>query len=95
MKEFKFENGWDYYSFTICSCYLSALINNDPSGLEDEEIVLFDEWYSDAIRLVHGTTSHHWDCDADNSYFGRDEVSGLMADAVDVRLIFKKDKENE
>ncbi len=90
MKEFKFENGWDYYPFTIASYYLSYLINDDPSGLEASEIRDFNEWYDETIRLAHGTTSYHWDCDND-SYFGRDEVSGLHATVVDVRLIFKKD----
>ena len=90
MEKFEFKNGWDYYEFKIASYYLSALINDDMSGLQASEIADFISWYDDAIRLVLGTVSHHWDCDND-SYFGMDEVSGLMADVVDIRLVFKKD----
>ena len=86
---FDFRNGWDYYEFTICSHYLSALINSDSLGLTDEEDKEFTQWENDAIRLVIDAQTFHWDCDND-SYFGKDEVSGLMADVVNIRLVFKK-----
>ena len=52
MEDFKFENGWDYYPFKICGCYLSALINNDSSGLDDEDIALFNKWEKEQVELV-------------------------------------------
>jgi hypothetical protein len=91
MEDFKFENGWDYYPFQIGSHFLTALINEDSSGLSDEEEVSFDEWVYGALELVLNTQTFHWDCD-NESYFGRDDVSGLMGDVVGVRLVFKKEK---
>jgi len=93
MEDFKFENGWDYYSFKICECYLSALINDDSSGLEDEEQALFDKWEKDMVGLVKDAETFHWDCGND-SYIGIDDVSGFMADVVDIRLVFKDNKKD-
>jgi len=69
---------------------LSALINADPSGLEDEEYAQFCQWESNAVDMLKGiSTQFHWDCDTDD-YFGQDDVTGLWADVVDVRLVFKE-----
>ena len=89
MEEFDFKNGWNYYSFKIASCYLSALINADPSGLEEEEHEEFSKWEKECIAIVKDATQFHWDCNND-SYFGKDDVTGLMADVVDIRLVFKE-----
>ena len=80
---------WDYYEHKICTCYLSAMINADESGLEDDEIELLNAWEKEAIKKVEGVESFHWDFD-EESYFGKDEVTGLMADVVVARLMFKE-----
>ena len=86
----EFNNGWDYYPFTISEYWLSALINGDYSGLDGDEIEAFSDWEYSSLELVRGAISFHWDCDND-SYFGKDDITGLMADVVKVRLVFKKE----
>ena len=71
--------------------YLSALINGDPSGLEDDEYNEFCKWEKEAIKQVEGL-QFHWACDDSDSYFGIDDVSGLLADVVDIKLVFKEKK---
>ena len=88
-EEFDFKNGWDYYPFVIAGHYLATLINDDATGLHEDEIADFNKWESDALRLVFGNT-HHWDC-SNNSHYGKDDITGLMADVVSVRLVFKKE----
>jgi len=90
LDNFEFKNGWDYYDFYICTCYLSSLINNDPSGLDDDESEQFDAWVLDKMVLVRDAQTSHWACDTD-SFFGRDDVTDLYGDVVNVRLIFKKE----
>ena len=82
---------WDYYSFTISDYWLSALINGEYSGLDDDEVEVFSEWEQSSLKLVAGTATSHWDFD-DEPYFGKDDITGLMSNVVEVRLLFKKDK---
>lgn len=75
---------FDYYTHTIASCYLSAIINEDWTGLADDEAADLQAWLDDVPNKVE-----HWGVEDDSGSFGRDEVTGLMADCVIIRSYFK------
>jgi hypothetical protein len=86
---------WDHYEYTIASHFLSALINDDPSGLEGDE----DRQLTEFERAAHanakesGFTVGHWDYDSDeldNGNFTYCDVTGLRADCVTLRLMVYK-----
>ena len=72
--------------YIISSHYLSALINADPSGLEDKEAVEFDEW----VSLMQDDRIGHWDCDSDGD-IAMCEVTGLLSECTTVRFIYRVD----
>ena len=72
--------------YRISSHYLSSLINDDPSGLEDKEAVEFDEW----VEIMQDGRMGHWDCDCDGD-IAMCEVTGLMSDCTTVRFIYRVD----
>ncbi len=75
---------FDYYTFTIASHYLSAIINGDCTGLEDEEALDLQAWLDDVPKKVE-----YWEVEDGGVSFGRDEVSGLMADCAIIRGYFR------
>lgn len=69
----------------ICQWYVPYLVNSDSSGMEEWEIRTVNKWY-DAIQKRHPNVSLYIDYIVDDDhepYFGRDAVSGLMAEVVD------------
>ena len=86
---------WDYYNYKIAEHFISALINGDMSGLEDDEQTQFERWEEQARANAHGEgwTSGHWTDVADSGEdWGRCDVSGLFAMRCTVRLmIYKQD----
>lgn len=69
----------------ICQEYLSYLVNADPSGIEEWEIKTVDKWYN-GIQKRHPQETLYIDYiidDEHEAYFGRDAVTGLMANVVD------------
>ena len=72
--------------YTISSHYLSSLINDDCSGLEDEEAVEFDAW----VKLMQDGRMGHWDCDSE-SYIAMCAVTGLLSDCTTVRFVYRVD----
>jgi hypothetical protein len=73
----------DYFEYKISASYLSALINGDFSGLDDNEELQFTEWlYSQDRRIVH------WDVIDHGDNFARCEVSNLFADCAVIRGYF-------
>ena len=72
--------------YRISSHYLSSLINDDSSGLEDKEAVEFDEW----VKLMQDDRVGHWDCDSDSD-ITMCEVTGLLSDCTTVRFIYRVD----
>ena len=70
----------DYYQFNIGSHFVSALINGDYSGLNDQEGHLLDTfvtWVGDhlSVDVLDGEPS-----------FNRCDVSGLQGDCLPVRF---------
>jgi len=72
----------DTTDYIICTHYASALINDDWSGLEDHEAAELRAF----IDRQPGGYFTIPDIGADG-FFARDEVSGLMADCIDMQLI--------
>jgi hypothetical protein len=76
----------DTIEYTIASHYLSALINDDYSGLNNEETVELNEF----IRREYpaGAKATSWTIGDDESEsFARCSVSGFMANCSTVVLI--------
>jgi len=76
----------NYYEYDIGVHFLSAMINNDYSGLEDDEEKQLND-FLDGLPVKNGV----WDC-ADDVDFVRCEVSGLYNDCIAVRLWFTEAK---
>lgn len=77
---------FDQVEFDIGSRYLSALINGDFSGLEDEEAKLFDVWETN-VRTSCGNVGH-WAALDDSNEFGCCDVTGLRGDVTKVAYMF-------
>ena len=67
---------------TICTHYLSTLINGDNSALEGDEDILVDAY----LARIPACASFDYDSE-EGSEFARDEISGLMADCLTVRVM--------
>jgi hypothetical protein len=78
-------NKFDYYEYSVCSHWLSAIINCDFTGLEDDEHQQLNEWLQ-----KNEQRGSHWDCDEDSLQFAIDEISGLYADCITLRQYFPK-----
>lgn len=77
----------DHYEFNIAGHYLSALVNGDYTGLEDNEAAAFNAFMEPYSALKNMTIDV-----ADNeSQFARDAVTDLMADCYTVRFYFTND----
>ena len=84
---------FEQYDFSIAGHWLSALINGDYSGLDDEEVSVFNEWYDSVFKDELET---YWPdkkkkgfivwevSEGSEPSFKKDEVSGFMADCYDV-----------
>lgn len=85
----------DHYEYKIAEHFLSALIDGDETGLEDDEQTQFEQWESQARADAHGEgwTIGHWTDVADSAEdWGRCDVTGLFAMRCTVRLmIYKQD----
>jgi hypothetical protein len=75
---------FDYYTYQIGGHYLSALMNGDYSGLDDQESQQVDAFLNN-LPVNKG----HFDVmDLDNSSFSICEVCGLYSETYEVRLYF-------
>lgn len=69
---------FDSYTYTISAHFLSAIINGDETGLDDDE----SDSLSDFLSNLPASNGH-WDCDdADSFDFARCDVMGLMSAVV-------------
>jgi hypothetical protein len=68
----------DYYEYRISDCYLSALFNADFSGLNDEEIEMFENW--EKKLPLNGCFS----IPEEEPHFAMCEITGLMSNVVDL-----------
>ena len=82
---------WDIYEFTVAGHYLSALINGDISGLDndDEKALRLFEERAVAKAKEDGAIHWHWSIDTECGNFAKCEVSGLWADVFDISLVCK------
>jgi len=72
-----------YDTVNIAGHYLSALINDDYSGLSDEEKTEFDEWYKE--YMPSGGT-FVFEVISEEPEFSEDIITGLMADTYTVNI---------
>lgn len=73
----------DHYSYTIAGHYLTAIINDDYTGLSDAESSQIARFLSEANNLPDAT----WQVE-DGHHFATCEISGLYADCYEVKLYF-------
>lgn len=73
---------FDSYDYSIAAHFLPALINNDLSGLEREDVADFQIWSENTPAVIK-----HWDA-SEETHFGHCEVTGLSSDCVIVRGLF-------
>lgn len=76
---------WDcqtanYLTFTICEAYLSALINDDDSGLDENDAADFRQWLDSLTDLPPG----QWDYYDGDAEYTECDVSGLYASCCKV-----------
>jgi hypothetical protein len=75
----------NHYEYTISEHFLSAVINNDYSGLDDSEHELLEQWLDDnSIR------SGHWSVENEERDFAKCEIINLMSNCVTIRQYFRK-----
>lgn len=63
----------------ICTSYITAIAYGDYTSLSDSDIKLVNDWLA---MLPHPNSLHYHD----ESHFSRDEITGLMADCIDVDI---------
>ena len=79
------KNTWnDHYELTLAGHWLSALVNGDYTGLEDNEAADLDVFMYDYWRLPDALFS----IVDDTNRLAIDEVSGLLADCYTCRVYF-------
>jgi hypothetical protein len=75
---------FDYFTYTIASHYAPAIINDDWTGLEDDEAEALQSWIDDLPKGVE-----YWETTDGGGSFDRDEVSGLLANCVSIHGYFR------
>ena len=78
------------YNYTLADHWVSALINGDYSGLEDNEEKTLNDFIESLPKHFHHKATMHgiWDVVSDEGYFACDEVSDLHANCLDCTLTF-------
>ena len=74
---------FDHYEYNIAGHWLSALINNDYSGLEEHEEKQLNQFITELPVIGR------WYIDDYSPAFSVDEVSGLYADTYKAKLLFE------
>lgn len=70
----------DYFTYDIAEHWVCAIENGDYSSLDEDEIVILDEFLDNLHRNALG-----WEWGED-IYFTYDDISGLMAQCVKGKL---------
>lgn len=78
----------DYYDFAIAGHFLSALINGDYTGLDDNEAKQLDQFVNHWQVLQSAT----WDCLTEHPDLNICDITGLLAATHKTRLYFHNDK---
>ena len=74
-----------YYDYTIGEHFAPALINDDYTGLEDDEHDTLDQWVDD-----NEMRSGYWTIESESSDFAKCEITGLLSDCVTIRQYFRR-----
>jgi hypothetical protein len=74
---------FDYFTYTVAAHYASAIINDDWTGLDDDEAVDLQAWIDDVLQKAE-----HLEF-MEDAGFCTDEVTGLKADCVTIHGYFK------
>lgn len=82
----------DYFEYRMAGHFVSALINGDFSGLNNDEVNLLDDWH-DSTRM--NSFSNVFDVVDEESSFAICEVCDLFADCYTVRQYFYNPKLEE
>ena len=82
----------DYFEYTLAGHFVSALINGDFSGLNNDECIQLDDWH-DSTR--QNSFSNVFDVVEDETSFKVCEVCGLFAECYTVRQHFYNPKLEE
>ena len=77
---------FDHYTYHISGHFLSPLINNDHTGLEDQDEAELDAWV-DALPVTG-----HFDFMEDEGSFRVCDITGLHSDCFEVRLYFQTEE---
>lgn len=88
------DSKYDDYEYTIGDFYLPALVNNDPTGLSDDDEAALDRFVK-MLKDEHGDGSIEFPDFDDVTEFGIDDVTGLRANVVDMVYRVKKKKLDE
>jgi len=73
----------DYFTYDIAEHWVSAIENDDYTALDDDEVLMLDEFLDNLPRNALG-----WEW-SEEGRFAHDEVSGLMAQCVEGKLYIK------
>lgn len=85
---------WDHFEYHVASHFLSAIINDDHTGLTATESTQLAGFIADAVKTAHdeGFTPMHWDAGTD--YNGEDfrvcDVCNQSACCVQIQLLVTK-----
>jgi hypothetical protein len=74
-------------TYKIPEWALSALVNNDYTGIEDDDEAFVDnlwEW----LNSEYGAGNWHIG-DVSEQYFGRADFGGILGDVCDVEIVYK------
>jgi len=86
---------FDSYEFLISDSFLSALMNGDTSGLDDADIRKLEAFEKRAFKGPSGAVvgqggQGHWTVLDHDAGFGRDEITGLLANRAKVAYMVPK-----
>lgn len=75
--------------YSLGAEFLPYLINNDPSGLSDNEIEAFDNWLSAELKELGNPKNHHFTYSTE-SHFARCDISSLYDECLEVTLLYTR-----
>jgi hypothetical protein len=86
---------FDSYEFLVSDSFLSALMNGDTSGLDDADIRKLEAFEKRAFKGPSGAVvgqggQGHWTVLDHDAGFGRDEITGLLANRAKVAYMVPK-----
>lgn len=81
----------DLFEYTIASHYLPAIINDDFSGMLDHETYRLNKWLDMVIADANKLGEFlHFDYAGSGEQVARCEITGLLANVLDLLVIFKR-----